>query len=66
MNYIQVGVLGFGIMKGVFVVEGDFSPLVLSGAQYHESRWPYFLDWGYQMLFHLGSVLMFGIVVSFG
>ncbi len=26
--------------------------LALSGAQYHESRWPCFPDWGYQILFH--------------
>ena len=38
----------------------------LGGAQYHESRWLYFLDWDSQMLFHLGSVLLFGIVVSLG
>ena len=38
----------------------------LGGAQYHEPRWPYFLDWGSQMLFHLGSVLLFGIVLLFG
>ena len=38
----------------------------MGGAQYHGSQWPYFLDWGYQMLFHLGSVLLFGIVVTFG
>ena len=43
-----------------------FLSLALGGVQYHESRWPYFLDWGTRMLFHLGSVLIFGIVVSFG
>ena len=51
---------------GVQVLVEAVLSLVLSGVRYHESRWPYFLDWGYQMLFHLGSVLLFGIVVSFG
>ncbi len=40
--------------------------LAMGGAQYHESRWPYFPDWGTQMLSYLGSVLLFGVEVSFG
>ena len=41
-------------------------PTSVGGAQYHESRWPYFLDWGSQVLFHQGSGLLFGVAVSFG
>ena len=59
----EMGSILFVLVIGIRML-GQSS--VLGVAQYHESRLPCFLDWGYQMLFHPGSVLLFGIVVSFG
>ena len=60
--------LGVLVLLALILVRAQMLGLssTMSGVQYHESRWPRFPDWGYQMLFHLGSVLLLGIVGSFG
>jgi len=53
------------VLVGLLEIGQGFLSTVLGGAQYHESRWPYFLDWGSQVLFHQGSGILFGVAVSF-
>ena len=55
-----------GVAAVVAVIGLGFLSSVSSGVRYHESQWPCFHGWGYQILFYLGSVLLFATVVSFG